>query len=91
MLRLETNLMEGEDKEARDEDELQKAITASFNLDSEVWKCLLFSASIAEDFSAKFRSDPFSVEIRRRYNGRVEVSYSVKEMDGTERILKKVY
>ncbi len=80
----------GEERE-KGLNELLDKIASSFKMDEEVWKCLLFAASVAEDFTASFRSGPFKVEIRRRYDGRVEVSYSVKEMDGTERILKKIY
>ncbi len=72
-------------------DELVEKIISSFNMDPEVWKCLMFIASIAESFSLKLKSGPITLEVGKRYDGRVEVSYSVKEVDGTERIIKKVY
>jgi|GEM_PF-1913832 len=78
--------MEGEEG-----DEIREAASLSLKLSKEILDCLLFAASISEDFSAKFKSGPFSLEIRKRYDGRVEVAYSVRSMDGTERILKKVY
>jgi hypothetical protein len=77
--------------EGKEGDEIQEAVSLSLKLSKEIWDCLLFAASISEDFSAKFRSGPFSLEIRKRYDGRVEVSYSVRSMDGTERIIRKVY